>query len=79
MPLPSILLTLRACASGGRTPSIDRQNRNIHGNIFGGFLMRQAFELAHVTCGASAGTTRCGKHMRLLNMCLTHTRIFAHT
>lgn len=31
------------------------QNRNIHGNIFGGFLMRQAFELAHVTCGLFTG------------------------
>jgi acyl-coenzyme A thioesterase 9 len=26
------------------------QNRNIHGHIFGGFLMRQAYELAFVTC-----------------------------
>lgn len=33
------------------------QNRNIHGNIFGGFLMRQAFELAHVTCGTIASST----------------------
>jgi acyl-coenzyme A thioesterase 9 len=26
------------------------QQRNIHGRIFGGFLMRRAFELAHSTC-----------------------------
>jgi len=26
-----------------------RQHRNIHGRIFGGFLMRQAFELAFIT------------------------------
>jgi hypothetical protein len=57
-------------------PSPDRQNRNIHGNIFGGFLMRQAFELAHVTCGASAGTSHTGKHMRSCT-CISHA--FMHT
>ncbi|KAL6049069.1 Acyl-coenzyme A thioesterase 9, mitochondrial [Balamuthia mandrillaris] len=30
------------------------QNRNIHGNIYGGFLMRQAFELAFASCGMFA-------------------------
>ncbi|KAJ3172199.1 Acyl-coenzyme A thioesterase 9, mitochondrial [Geranomyces variabilis] len=32
------------------------QSRNIHGNIFGGFLLRLAFELAHATSLLFAGT-----------------------
>lgn len=32
------------------------QNRNMHGRIFGGFLLRQAFELAHSTAYLVAGT-----------------------
>lgn len=33
------------------------QQRNIHGRIFGGFLMRKAFELAFATAYTFAGTT----------------------
>ncbi|CAI9108491.1 OLC1v1008089C1 [Oldenlandia corymbosa var. corymbosa] len=35
------------------------QQRNIHGRIFGGFLMRRAFELAFATAYAFAGTAPC--------------------
>ncbi|KAL8143785.1 hypothetical protein V2J09_016817 [Rumex salicifolius] len=35
------------------------QQRNIHGRIFGGFLMHRAFELAFSTAYAFAGTTPC--------------------
>ncbi|CAN4096933.1 unnamed protein product [Withania somnifera] len=35
------------------------QQRNIHGRIFGGFLMRRAFELAYATAYAFAGTAPC--------------------
>ncbi|KAI7836532.1 hypothetical protein COHA_009597 [Chlorella ohadii] len=31
------------------------QNRNVHGRVFGGFLMRRAFELAHATTYLFAG------------------------
>lgn len=31
------------------------QQRNMHGRIFGGFLMRRAFELAFSTCYVFAG------------------------
>ena len=31
------------------------QNRNVHGRVFGGFLMRRAFELAHSTTYLFAG------------------------
>jgi hypothetical protein len=33
------------------------QQRNIHGRIFGGFLMRRAFELAFSTCYVFGGIT----------------------
>eukprot|EP01018_Ginkgo_biloba_P034980 Gb_38095 [translate_table: standard] len=33
------------------------QQRNLHGRIFGGFLMRRAFEIAFSTCYAFAGHT----------------------
>ena len=32
------------------------QNRNMHGRIFGGFLMRRAYELAYATVHMFAGT-----------------------
>ncbi|GFY81275.1 thioesterase/thiol ester dehydrase-isomerase superfamily protein [Actinidia rufa] len=35
------------------------QQRNIHGRIFGGFLMRRAFELAFATAYAFAGSAPC--------------------
>ncbi|KAL8048968.1 hypothetical protein ABFX02_07G102400 [Erythranthe guttata] len=35
------------------------QQRNIHGRIFGGFLMRRAFELAFATAYAFAGSSPC--------------------
>ncbi|KAL3506902.1 hypothetical protein ACH5RR_032284 [Cinchona calisaya] len=35
------------------------QQRNIHGRIFGGFLMRRAFELAFATAYTFAGTAPC--------------------
>lgn len=35
------------------------QQRNIHGRIFGGFLMRRAFELAYATAYAFAGSAPC--------------------
>ncbi|KAJ8550719.1 hypothetical protein K7X08_000089 [Anisodus acutangulus] len=35
------------------------QQRNIHGRIFGGFLMRRAFELAYTTAYAFAGSAPC--------------------
>ncbi|EPS61819.1 hypothetical protein M569_12970, partial [Genlisea aurea] len=35
------------------------QQRNSHGRIFGGFLMRRAFELAYVTAYSFAGTAPC--------------------
>jgi len=35
------------------------QQRNLHGRIFGGFLMHRAFELAFATCYAFVGHTPC--------------------
>ncbi|KAI5670106.1 hypothetical protein M9H77_10470 [Catharanthus roseus] len=35
------------------------QQRNVHGRIFGGFLMRRAFELAYATAYSFAGTAPC--------------------
>ncbi|KAL2470125.1 Thioesterase/thiol ester dehydrase-isomerase superfamily protein [Abeliophyllum distichum] len=35
------------------------QQRNIHGRIFGGFLMRRAFELAYATAYTFAGSAPC--------------------
>lgn len=35
------------------------QQRNIHGRIFGGFLMRRAFELGFATAYAFAGNAPC--------------------
>ncbi|XP_016470944.2 acyl-coenzyme A thioesterase 2, chloroplastic isoform X1 [Nicotiana tabacum] len=35
------------------------EQRNIHGQIFGGFLMRKAFELAYATAYSFAGSTPC--------------------
>lgn len=35
------------------------QQRNIHGRIFGGFLMRRAFELAYATAYSFAGAAPC--------------------
>ncbi|KAH9329651.1 hypothetical protein KI387_001759 [Taxus chinensis] len=35
------------------------QQRNLHGRIFGGFLMHRAFELAFSTCYAFVGQTPC--------------------
>lgn len=35
------------------------QQRNLHGRIFGGFLMHRAFELAFCTCYAFVGQTPC--------------------
>lgn len=32
------------------------QQRNVHGRVFGGFLMRRAFELAHSTAYLFAGS-----------------------
>ncbi|CAH9077504.1 unnamed protein product [Cuscuta epithymum] len=39
------------------------QQRNIHGRIFGGFLMRRAFELAYATAYSFAGTAPCFKEV----------------
>ncbi|XP_031124914.1 acyl-coenzyme A thioesterase 9, mitochondrial-like isoform X2 [Ipomoea triloba] len=39
------------------------QQRNIHGRIFGGFLMRRAFELAYATAYAFAGSAPCFKEV----------------
>lgn len=39
------------------------QQRNIHGRIFGGFLMRRAFELAYATAYSFAGSAPCFKEV----------------
>lgn len=44
-----------AAASKAFSRHLPCLQRNLHGRIFGGFLMRRAFELAHSTCYLHAG------------------------
>jgi acyl-coenzyme A thioesterase 9 len=64
MPLPAALAAL--CQPGARlvatgdtrysaTMVMQSQNRNLHGKIFGGFLMRQAMEIAWCNAHLFAG------------------------
>ncbi|EXB61150.1 hypothetical protein L484_007416 [Morus notabilis] len=50
------------------------QQRNIHGRIFGGFLMHRAFELAFSTAYAFAGLVDVGDFLRLKS-CVLYTEV----
>ena len=76
MPADSDQLDMEA-TSLENTFTCQPQQRNMHGRIFGGFLMRRAFELAHATTYLFAGCRpRTGKsvvHGGLLCACMQQT------